>query len=522
MGTLLSSHHSKPYSAAHQIHLPNQHVVQLLLLFLPRTAGVQKLIMPPEKARLVDIMSLLLLRRRVTSCNTLVDSGDQDRVLDNTPGDLLVALTQLIQKALAAAYYPAKWFGAVVEFLLNFVAVNGGLFGIIGSIMRCNLVIPLDRDAPNFRTVMALVDDRTELKPSPQEAASELRQLWAKNSECTQGATFELTVMAAKIAYENAAYIENVVANVWGFNFVGYYSCWNKFLEVSATQAFVMTDRGKDAGMVMVAFRGTQVFSTQDWSTDVNLSWLRLGGMGHVHAGFLKALGLQEEDGVDAARAFPRDAPAVVPAGKVVAYYELRRVLRELLAEHPRARVVVTGHSLGGALAVLFPAVLALHGEGDILGRLRAVHTYGQPRVGDEAFVDFFQAKVAASYWRVVYRYDVVPRVPFDAPPVAGFSHGGTCVYYDGWYDGRVLGGEEVPNPNYIGLRHAPSMYRNALGDLLKAIFLWVKAGGEYHEGAVSLLYRGAIGMLVPGVASHSPRDYVNAIRLGRIGTAAG
>ncbi|XP_044445460.1 uncharacterized protein [Triticum aestivum] len=137
MGTLLSSHHSKPYSAAHQIHLPNQHVVQLLLLFLPRTAGVQKLIMPPEKARLVDIMSLLLLRRRVTSCNTLVDSGDQDRVLDNTPGDLLVALTQLIQKALAAAYYPAKWFGAVVEFLLNFFAVNGGLFGIIGSTMRC-------------------------------------------------------------------------------------------------------------------------------------------------------------------------------------------------------------------------------------------------------------------------------------------------------------------------------------------------------------------------------------------------
>ncbi|KAI4974535.1 hypothetical protein ZWY2020_047815 [Hordeum vulgare] len=486
----------------------------------PSTAGLQKLIMRPEKARLVDIMLLLLLRMPVTSSYL-------HRDLDNMPGDLLVALTQLIQKALAAAYYPVKWFGAIVEFLLNFVAVNGGLLGVIWSIMRCNIVIRLNREAPNFRTVMALVDDRTELKRSPGAAVSDMGRLWTKNGKCTEAAllpiTFEVTVMAAKIAYENAAYIENVVANVWKFNFVGYYSCWNKFLKVNATQAFVMTDRGKDADMVMVAFRGTQMFSTQDWSTDVNLSWLRLGGMGNVRAGFLKALGLQEEDGEDAARAFPRDAPAAVTAGKVVAYYELRKVLRELLREHPRARVVITGHSLGGALAVLFPAVLALHGERDILGRLGAVHTYGQPRVGDAAFVGFFRAKVAADYTRVVYRYDMVPRVPFDAPPVARFSHGGTCVYYDGWNVGRVLdGGEEVPNPNYVNPRHALSVYGGAMGDLLKAMLLWVKTGGEYREGAVSMLYRAAVGMLVPGIASHSPRDYVNAIRLGRIGTAAG
>uniref|UniRef100_A0ACD6A4K4 Uncharacterized protein n=1 Tax=Avena sativa TaxID=4498 RepID=A0ACD6A4K4_AVESA len=481
----------------------------------PPKAGEQKLIMRPEKARFVDILSLMLLRKPVTSY-PFVDAGDQTAATGITPGDLLVALTQLIQKLLDATYYPAKWIGAALEFLLNFITLNGGLLGIIWNIITRKLMVPLNRDVPNFLTMVALVDGRTELKQNPTAAAVNMLNLQVGSHEWQR--LLEVTVMAAKIAYENAAYIENVVSNVWKFNFVGHYNCWNKFLQLDATQAFVATDRAKNADMVLVSFRGTQVFDTQDWSTDVNLSWIGLGDMGHVHIGFLKALGLQEEGGQDAERAFPRNAPAdEVPSGKIVAYYELRKVVREQLLKHPRARVVVTGHSLGGALAVLFPAVLALHEERDILGRLAAVHTYGQPRVGNDAFAEFFRARVAAAkdYLRVVYRYDVVPRVPFDAPPVAEFSHGGTCVYYDGWYDGRVLAGD-VPNPNYFDSRYALSMYGNALGDLVKAMFLWVKAGRDYREGAVSLHFR-ATGLLVPGVASHSPHDYVNAVRLGRI-----
>ena len=291
-----------------------------------------------------------------------------------------------------------------------------------------------------------------------------------------------------------------------------------EFLESDTTQAFVYTDRAKDAGIVVVAFRGTEPFNMQDWSTDVNLSWLGMGAMGHVHIGFLKALGLQEEDGKNVNRAFPKDAPAGAgPLGKAFAYYKLREVIREQLKEHPEARLVVTGHSLGGALAAIFPALLALHGETDILARIGTVQTYGQPRVGDDTFVRFFRAEVekAAPFLRIVYRYDIVPRVPFDIPVLAEFAHGGTCVYYDGWYDGKVLPGD-APNPNYFDPRYLPSMYGNALGDLVKGAFLWVRAGRDYREGPVSLLYR-AFGLVIPGLASHSPRDYVNAVRLGAI-----
>ncbi|KAM0840152.1 hypothetical protein ACQ4PT_059851 [Festuca glaucescens] len=409
--------------------------------------GEEKLIIRSEKVRLFDILSMMILRRPITSY-AFVDVGDKTaRDIGITPG---VKLTEIIQKVLPSIYTPAKWVGIVVEFLLNFVALNGGLLGILWNIVRFKLVIPR-RDAANFRTMIGMIDGRTELKPAQETSAGDMRQLQGgfllvgevadlESGYVTDGTPLivrtylilEITVMAAKISYVNAAFVKNVVNNVWKFNFVGFYNGWNKFLKEETTQAFVFTDRAQDANVVVVAFRGTEPFNMQDWSTDVNLSWLGMGAMGHVHAGFLKALGLQEEDGKDASRAFPKDAPnGAAPIGKTIAYYKLREVIREQLKKHPASRLVITGHSLGGALAAVFPAILALHKETDILARLDTVQTYGQPRVGDDTFAKYLAAevaKVAATYYRIVYRYDVVPRVPFDIPLIAEFAHGGTCI----------------------------------------------------------------------------------------------
>uniref|UniRef100_A0ACD5VNP3 Uncharacterized protein n=1 Tax=Avena sativa TaxID=4498 RepID=A0ACD5VNP3_AVESA len=503
--------------------------------------GGEKMIIRSDKVRLIDILSMLLLRRPITSY-AFVDAGDQT-VLDvgDAPCGPLVPLIEAILKLFAAAYWPVKVFGLALEFLLNFVALNGGLLGLVWNFFRCKLVIPLDRGAPDFRTVIGMIDGRTELKPAPPATSDggDMRQLQVldvvvsgeaadlESGGCAatplvvqQYLVSEVTVMASKLAYENPAYIKNVVNNVWKFNFVGFFNGWNKFLKEDTTQSFVMTDMAKDASAVLVAFRGTEPLNMKDWSTDVELSWLGMGDMGRVHVGFLKALGLQEEDEKNPGRAFPKeDAAASAPKGKFFAYYQLRQVVREQLKKHPNARLLVTGHSLGGALAALFPALLALHGETEILGRLRAVQTYGQPRVGDGKFVEFFRAgttaaKAATRYDRVVYRYDVVPRVPFTAP-VARFVHGGTCVYYDGWYDGKELAGDE-PDPNYFDPRYVVSKYGNAVGDLAKGAFLWARAGRDYCEGFVSLFCR-CIGLVFPGLASHSLRDYVDAVRLGRV-----
>jgi len=97
-----------------------------------------------------------------------------------------------------------------------------------------------------------------------------------------------------------------------------------------------------------------------------------------------------------------------------------------LLNLHKTAKIVVTGHSLGGAMAVLAALDLKVqHGKVDYL------YTYGQPRVGNQAFADYLQAQVPATY-RVINYADTVPHVP---PSAFSFKHGG----HEMWYNPRGM-----------------------------------------------------------------------------------
>ncbi|XP_020594746.1 lipase-like, partial [Phalaenopsis equestris] len=208
-----------------------------------------------------------------------------------------------------------------------------------------------------------------------------------------------------------------------------------EFLKVKGTQAFICCDKADDANVIVLAFRGTEAFNAFDWITDVDLSWLSMGKYGKAHLGFMRALGLQDEKDIE--KGFPREHPEL-DEGRFIAYYAIRETLRELLEKHKRARIIITGHSLGGALAILFPAILAMHEQQDIIDRIHGVMTYGQPRVGDAEFGRNVSAVLKSKYHRMVYRYDIVPRVPFDKPPVALFKHFGTCIYFTSWYEGKV------------------------------------------------------------------------------------
>lgn len=93
--------------------------------------------------------------------------------------------------------------------------------------------------------------------------------------------------------------------------------------------------------------------------------------------------------------------------------------IREMLSDHQRP-VFITGHSLGGALAVIcaFDCVLTL----GLSAKDLYVATYGSPRVGNAAFRRLYDESIPAS-WRVSVAPDIVAKLP-----KVGYQHVGKKV----------------------------------------------------------------------------------------------
>lgn len=149
----------------------------------------------------------------------------------------------------------------------------------------------------------------------------------------------------------------------------------------------------------------------------------------------MKALGLQKEG-------LPREVNFDQTQKETTqyAYYTIKSHLKEILDQNPKSKFILTGHSLGGALAILFTGVLMMHEEEQMLDKLEGVYTFGQPRVGDEEFGKFMKSslkKYEVNYERYVYCNDMVPRLPFDDETLM-FKHFGACRYYDSFYRGKV------------------------------------------------------------------------------------
>ncbi|MFS7951876.1 putative triacylglycerol lipase [Helianthus anomalus] len=271
-----------------------------------------------------------------------------------------------------------------------------------------------------------------------------------------------------------------------------------------------------DPNLIVVAFRGTSPFNAKDWMTDFDISWYELKDennsktIGRIHGGFMKALGLQKIKGWPKELEPPPNATKEHP----FAYYKIREMLKDILEKNTNAKFIVTGHSLGGALAILFAGVLGFHEETWLLKRLEGVYTFGQPRVGDESFGRYMMKMMEDQdirYFRYVYGNDIVPRLPFDDKSLF-FKHFGTTLYFNSFYDGKVM--EEEPNKNYFSIVWTIPKYINAFWEVIRSLILPYWKGKEYKESHVERLFR-MVGMIIPGLAAHGPKDYVDVTRLG-------
>ena len=83
----------------------------------------------------------------------------------------------------------------------------------------------------------------------------------------------------------------------------------------------------------------------------------------------------------------------------------------------------ITGHSLGGALAMLAASKCFSRRIGNVYG----IYTFGQPRVGNAKFTNKFNSLYKNVTYRFVNNEDIIPCVPW----LLGYEHAGNLCYFD-------------------------------------------------------------------------------------------
>lgn len=214
----------------------------------------------------------------------------------------------------------------------------------------------------------------------------------------------------------------------------------------------------------VVSFRGTEPRNTINFLTDATVEPKPFLSMGQVHGGFHRNL-----------RAVWTDVAEWI----------------EQQQQSGMTSLYFTGHSLGGAMAVL--AAATLFGD-ERFARwqplLKGVYTFGQPPVGDAVFAQSCEERFGKLHFRHVYGHDLVPRLP---PRSTGhFRHSGK----------EYVGGLEGWRPRSKAIEQAYT----ALWSLPVGLAAWI-----FRQFPVLRWIR-----LPYSVDDHSPNRYLEAFRATR------
>jgi len=143
-------------------------------------------------------------------------------------------------------------------------------------------------------------------------------------------------------------------------------------------------------------------------------------------------------------RTYPDQPTVQVHAGFVAAWQSVKsQVMQAIMFSQQKCNckdITFTGHSLGGAMAVL--AAMDFYRSYNIVPNIT---TFGCPRIGNTAFSNYFNATIGSYSARIVNMNDIVPHVPLESQ---GFHH----VKTEYWFKNGTLsyitcnGSGEDPN----------------------------------------------------------------------------
>jgi len=274
---------------------------------------------------------------------------------------------------------------------------------------------------------------------------------------------------ASKLVYEDGAVVTDYLKHSWGYDYC-------KFIDVGKTQAFI----GRKKSNLLISFRGTK--GAGDWIANLELS--KTGtNYGRVHTGFLKAYKVVES-----------------------------QIMEEVLTT-PDHHVLITGHSLGGAIATIAAAEISDKGHGD---KINGIYTFGQPRTGNSKFKKFINSVFYQRHIRFVYDDDIVTRIP----PI--FKHCGQLYHFDKHGILKPIEPLKLPNLDMDMVEDESEEVTSEEPSLTEDEFQKLKAEIRTLEGVIG--YTGSneaedeeldmmVEGIIPSISDHSMSNYVNAVR---------
>jgi hypothetical protein len=205
------------------------------------------------------------------------------------------------------------------------------------------------------------------------------------------------TSLALELAYMSSIAYDNVASiNAWNCGRCGKYPLQNvKAFSNTTGDIQGFTGYSSTIGGIILSFRGSS--NIQNWIINLSFNQIAYSRCSNckVHNGFYTGFNTVKATVVSQIQA--------------------------LKALHRDAKIYITGHSLGGALAVISAPDIK-----DSFGTITEVLTFGQPRVGNSEFASWFGS--VTSHIRVVHYGDIVPHMP---PQINGYLHSGTEIWYD-------------------------------------------------------------------------------------------